>query len=90
MLTAPSAQLELVESSKVLGIVTMVPVTVNQYFTIQALFFLLLWARVVLFFVVCEHDLTMDALLENSLSDIGCCYHSNIYQWRMVLVLLPQ
>ena len=38
----------------------------------------LLWARVALFFVVCEHDLTMDALLENGLTDIKCCYHSNI------------
>ena len=37
-------------------------------------------ARVALFFVVCEHDLTMDALLENGLTDIRCCYHSNIYQ----------
>ena len=27
-----------------------------------------------------EHDLTMDVLLENCLSDIRCCYHSNIYQ----------
>ena len=28
--------------------------------------------------LVFEHDLTMDALLENGLSDIRCCYHSNI------------
>ena len=25
-----------------------------------------------------EHDLTMDSLLENGLSDVKCCYHSNI------------
>ena len=30
-------------------------------------------------------DSTMDALLENGLSHIRYCYHSNIYQWRMVL-----
>ena len=29
-----------------------------------------------LFFVVCEHDLTMDALMENGLIDIRCCYHA--------------
>ena len=38
-LTATKEQLEKVEkSSKVLGIVTMVAVTVNQYSTIQALY----------------------------------------------------
>ena len=30
----------------------------------------LLWARVALFLLVFEHDLTMDALLENGLRDI--------------------
>ena len=29
---------------------------------------------------VFENDLTRNALLENGLSDIRCCYHSNIYQ----------
>ena len=32
--------------------------------------------------IVCEHDLTMDALLENGLSGIRCCYHSNIIYQR--------
>ena len=50
----------------------------------------LLWARVALlnFFVVCEHDLTMDALLENGLSDIRCCYHSNISMQNMPFVVV--
>ena len=56
----------------------MVPVTVNQYSTIQALHTDLI--VVALFFVVCEYDLTMDALLENGLSNNRCCYHSGIYQ----------
>ena len=30
--------------------------------------------------LVFEHDLTMDILLENGLSEIRCCYHSNIHQ----------
>ena len=34
----------------------------------------LLWAR------VAEYDLNVDALLENDLTDIRSCYHSNIYQ----------
>ena len=57
----------------------MVPVTVNQYSTIQTLHTDLI--VVALFFVVCEYyDLTMDALLENGLSDNRCRYHSSIYQ----------
>ena len=36
--------------------------------------------------LVFEHDLTMDVLLENDLSDIRCCYHSNIYQHLTILV----
>ena len=65
------------KSSKVLGIVTMV----SQYSTIHCNRLIkLLWVRVALFCVVCEHGLTMDALLENGLTDIRCCYHSNIYQ----------
>ena len=60
------------KSSEVLDIVTM---TVNQYYTIgHCALIKLLWARVALFFVVCEHDLTMGALLENG---IRCCCHSN-------------
>ena len=47
-----------------------------------------LWDRVALFFVVCEHDLTMDALLENGLTDIRCCYHSNIHQENIIHTLL--
>ena len=41
--------------------------------------------------LVFEHDLTMDALLENGLSDIGCCYHSKIiivYTMHTVLALI--
>ena len=41
----------------------------------------LLWARVARsVLLVFEHDLTRDALLENGLNDIRCCYHSNIRQ----------
>ena len=36
-------------------------------------------------YLIFEHDLTMDVLLENGLSDIRCCYHSNIYQSLLVL-----
>ena len=35
--------------------------------------------------LVLEHDLTMDALLEDGPSDIRCCYHSNIYQSLLVI-----
>ena len=69
------------KSFKVLGIVTMVPVTLNQYSTIQALYADL---TVVCSFTVCEHDLTMDALLENGVgdTDIKCCYHSRQNSFR--------
>ena len=66
----------------------MVPVAVNQYR--HCTLIKLLWARVALFFVVCEHDLIMDALLEKGLSDIRCCYHSNIYQAGLMLYVLVQ
>ena len=46
----------------------------------------LLWARLALFFEVHEHDSTMDVLLENGLSDIRCCYHSNICQLHVVSI----
>ena len=35
--------------------------------------------------LVLEHDLTMDALLEDGPSDLRCCYHSNIYQSLLVI-----
>ena len=47
----------------------------------------LLWARVAVSLVF-EHDLTMNALLENGLSDIRCCYPSNIYQFTRDDVLI--
>ena len=72
------------KSSKVLGFVIVVLVTVDQYSTKHALFIIitLLWAKV---YVVCEHDYDWRMVL---LTGISWHYHSNIYQATKLAVAI--